>query len=114
MKINLTKSTQKALRQIERTINETINQAVDSLKEQEIEGIELDIRTKRLQNNINSLIQKIINEKSKQITKLGNQLAEVAGVDEESVILLKESIDSILDNMILGYAEATEKVSVSR
>ncbi len=111
LKINLTKSTQKALRHIERTINETINQAIDSLKEQEIEGIELDIRTKRLQNNINSLIQKIINEKSKQITELGNQLAEAAGVDEESVILLKESIDSILDNMILGYAEAAEKVS---
>src|SRR5690606_5539685 len=65
----------------------------------------------RLQNNINSLIQKIINEKSKQITALGNQLASETGIDETAIVRLKEGLVEIVDHVIAGYYIATERFS---
>src|SRR5690606_20373705 len=65
----------------------------------------------RLQNNINSLIQKIINEKSKQITALGNQLASETGIDKTAIVRLKEGLVKIVDHVIAGYYIATERFS---
>lgn len=53
-----------------------------------VEGLQLNIKTGRLQNNINRLIQKIINEKSKQITAYGNELVASLGFDETSLKLI--------------------------
>lgn len=111
LKIDLTKPTKKALREMEKTINAVTDMAIGSIKDEEVGEVELNLKTKRLQNNINSLIQKIVNEKSKQITVFGNQLASEAGIEDEYLLLLKESIDSLLDNMVAGYAIAVEKLS---
>jgi len=105
--INLDKPTKKVLKRIENIVNSTI----DAITEKEIDSGELNIKTNRLQNNINSMIQKIINKKAKEITAYGNQLVGEVSIDSEYLVVLKESIDNILENIMLGYAEAAKKLS---
>lgn len=111
LKINLTTPIRKALKEMEKVIKTVVDEAIDSVRETEVEEIDLNIKTKRLQNNINSLIQKIINEKSKQITALGDQLASETGIDETAIVRLKESLVEIVDHVIAGYYIATERFS---
>ena len=111
LKIDLTKATKKALKQVEKTINQIIDNAINSVKDEEIGEVELNIKTKRLQNNIDSLIQKIINEKSKQVTAYGNQLVGEIGIESELLQQLKVSIDDILNNIIAGYTIAASSLS---
>ena len=111
LKINLTTPIIKALKEMEKVIKTVVDEAIDSVREAEVEKIDLNIKTKRLQNNINSLIQKIINEKSKQITALGNQLASETGIDETAIVRLKEGLMEIVDHVIAGYYIATERFS---
>ncbi|GEM_PF-6477801 len=112
-KLDLNKPVKKALNKIKKVINEVTNYAIASVEDLEIEEVELNIRTKRLQNNINNLIQKIVNEKAKQITAYGNQLVSEIDVDSEHLVELKNSIGDIVDNMIGGYIIAAESVSSS-
>ena len=112
-KLDLNKPVKKALNKIKKVINEVTNHAIASVEDMEIEEVELNIRTKRLQNNINNLIQKIVNEKAKQITAYGNQLVSEIDVDSEHLVELKNSIGDIVDNMIGGYIIAAESVSSS-
>lgn len=111
IKINISGSLNRVLKQVEVVVNNAIEQAVNSLTNVEIGDVKLNIKTARLQNNIDRLIQKIINEKSKQITILGNQLIDEIGVNEGDIEKLKESLVGTIDHVIASYQIATERLS---
>jgi len=109
----LDKVYEKALKKVEKAINDAINKMpIKLIGGGEDEGaVGLDLKTKKLQNNMNSLIQKIINEKAKQITAYGNQLVSGIDIDEESLAKLKNSVSNIVNNMIGEYAIVSDTMS---
>jgi len=110
--IDLSKPLQEALKVIEKVISEITNNAISKISTEDlVEGLQLNIKTGRLQNNINRLIQKIINEKSKQITAYGNELVASLGFDETSLANLKKSIDNIVASAVVGISEAADRTA---
>lgn len=110
LNIDLVKPTKKALKGMEKAINETIKNEIakfiDGGEDEKL--IELNLRTKQLQKNINSLVQKIVNEKAKQVTAYGNELASAIELDKEGFDRLKENMDNVVDSMLVGYEIAAE------
>lgn len=110
LKIDLNKPTRKALKEIEKAINDVVKRETSKFTNggEDGEVIELDLKTKQLQKNVNSLVQKIVNEKAKQVTSYGNELASEIELNKEEFDKLKENIDSIVDSMLISYETAAE------
>lgn len=110
LKIDLNKPTRKALKEIEKAINDVVKRETSKFTNggEDGEVIELDLKTKQLQKNVNSLVQKIVNEKAKQVTSYGNELASEIELNKEEFDKLKENIDSIVDSMLISYETAAK------